>query len=173
MKQQTNRLGRCYQPERPFCALARYTLRRKGLPFTYMLSAQVSGRKTCVYAGSWHAGHRRRSAAARLLRLWVRIPPRDMDVIQLWVLCVLSGRGLCDELIIRPEESYRLWWVVLCDLETSWMRRPWPTGDCRNKNEKRGDGKFGTSGIFLDHVSYVTVTFTLYSSITSKYDFLC
>jgi hypothetical protein len=22
--------------------------------------------------------------------------------------CVLSGRGLCDELITRPEESYRL-----------------------------------------------------------------
>jgi len=22
--------------------------------------------------------------------------------------CVLSGRGLCDELISRPEESYRL-----------------------------------------------------------------
>jgi len=32
---------------------------------------------------------------------------------------VLSGRGLCDELIIRPEESYRLCCVVECDLETS------------------------------------------------------
>jgi hypothetical protein len=42
--------------------------------------------------------------------------------------CVLSGRGLCDELITRSEESYRLWCVVMCDLETSWMRRPWPTG---------------------------------------------
>jgi hypothetical protein len=31
----------------------------------------------------------------------------------------LSGRGLCDELITRPEESYRLWCVVVCDLETS------------------------------------------------------
>jgi hypothetical protein len=30
--------------------------------------------------------------------------------------CVLSGRGLCDELIARPDESYRLWRVV-CDLE--------------------------------------------------------
>jgi hypothetical protein len=27
--------------------------------------------------------------------------------------CVLSGRGLCDELITRPEESYRLWHVVV------------------------------------------------------------
>jgi len=30
---------------------------------------------------------------------------------------VLSGRGLCDELITSPEESYRLWCVVVCDLE--------------------------------------------------------
>ena len=33
--------------------------------------------------------------------------------------CVLSGRDLCDELITRSEESYRLWCVVECDLETS------------------------------------------------------
>jgi hypothetical protein len=25
--------------------------------------------------------------------------------------CVLLGRGLCDELITRPEESYRVWCV--------------------------------------------------------------
>jgi hypothetical protein len=29
---------------------------------------------------------------------------------------VLSGRGLCDELITRPAESYRLYCVVVCDL---------------------------------------------------------
>jgi len=32
---------------------------------------------------------------------------------------VLSGGGLCDELITRPEESYRLCGVVVCDLECS------------------------------------------------------
>ena len=32
--------------------------------------------------------------------------------------CVMSGRGLCDGLITRPEKSYRLWCVVVCDLET-------------------------------------------------------
>jgi len=37
---------------------------------------------------------------------------------------VLSGRGLCDELIARPEESYRLCCVVVCDLETSRMGAP-------------------------------------------------
>ena len=31
--------------------------------------------------------------------------------------CVLSGRGLYDELITRPEESYRLCCVVVCDVE--------------------------------------------------------
>jgi hypothetical protein len=66
---------------------------------------------------------RRGSAAAHLLRSWDRIPP------EAWMFvccecCVLSGRGLCDELITRPEESYRLWYVVMCDLGTSRMRRP-------------------------------------------------
>jgi hypothetical protein len=51
--------------------------------------------------------------------------------ISLRVLCVV--RNLCDELIFRLEESYRLWCVVECDLETSWMRSPWPTGGCRAK----------------------------------------
>jgi hypothetical protein len=64
------------------------------------------------------AGLRRRSAAAHLPRLWVRIPSG------VWMLvccegCVLSGRVLCDELMTRAEESYRLWCVVVCDLETS------------------------------------------------------
>ena len=67
----------------------------------------------------------RKSAAARLLRSWVRNPAGAwMSVC--CECCVLSGRGLCDGLITVPEESYRLWCVVLCDLETSWMRRPWP-----------------------------------------------
>ena len=33
--------------------------------------------------------------------------------------CVLPGIGLCDELITHPEESYGLWCVVVCGLETS------------------------------------------------------
>jgi len=42
--------------------------------------------------------------------------------------CVLSGSGLCDGLITRIEESYRLWCVVVCDLQTPSMMRPWPAG---------------------------------------------
>ena len=33
--------------------------------------------------------------------------------------CLLSGSGLCDELITHPEEFYRLWCVDLCDIETT------------------------------------------------------
>ena len=52
--------------------------------------------------------------------------------------CALSGRGLCDELITRPEKSYQLWCVVVCDLETSLMRRPLPTGGLlRQKGKKK------------------------------------
>ena len=61
--------------------------------------------------------------AAHLLRSWVQIPPEAW----IFVRCecrVLSGGGLCDELITRPEESYRLRCVV-CDLETSRIVAPY------------------------------------------------
>ena len=73
--------------------------------------------------------------AARLLRSWVTIPPGAW----IFVCCecyVLSGRGLCDELITRPEESYRLWCVVIYDQETSRMRRPWPAEGHRATENK-------------------------------------
>jgi hypothetical protein len=55
-------------------------------------------------------GLRRGLAAARLLGLWVRIPPGAWMSIS--CKCrVLSGSGLCDGLITRPEEPYRLWCV--------------------------------------------------------------
>ena len=73
----------------------------------------------------WSRGLRRRSMAARLLRSWVWIPPGTWMFV-CCECCALSGRGFCDELITRPEESYQLWCVVVCYLEkqTSWMRRP-------------------------------------------------
>jgi hypothetical protein len=36
--------------------------------------------------------------------------------------CVLSGRGLYDELTTRPEESYRMWCVAVCVIVTSSTR---------------------------------------------------
>ena len=94
----------------------------------------------------WPRGLRRRSAAARLLRLWVRIP-REAWKFVCCECCVLSGRGLCDEVITRPEESYRLWCVVVCDLEISRMRS-WPTGGCRAKE------KYKRVVIFLNILAY-------------------
>jgi hypothetical protein len=58
----------------------------------------------------WPRGVRRRSTAARLLGLRVRIPQGAWMSISC-ECCVLSGRGLCDGLITRLEESYRMWCV--------------------------------------------------------------
>ena len=77
-----------------------------------------------ICRSQWPRGLRRRSVAARLLRSCIRIPPGAWMFV-CCECCVLSGTGLCDELITPPEESYRLWCVV-CDLETSRMRRPRP-----------------------------------------------
>ena len=87
------------------------------------------------HRSQWPRSLRLRSAAACLLRMWVRITPGVWTFI-CFECCMLSGRRLWDELITRPEESYRLWWVVVCNLETSWMRGPWPTGGCRDKNKQ-------------------------------------
>jgi hypothetical protein len=65
------------------------------------------------------------SSTARLLRLWVRIPPGAWMFV-FCDCCVLSIRGLCDGLITRPEESYRLWRVVVCYQETSKTSRQNP-----------------------------------------------
>jgi len=107
-------------------------------PINARYGQNVKTRGTRIYRRSrWPRGLRRRcrSAAARLLWLWVRIPPVAWTFV-CCECCVLSGRGLCDELITRPEESYRLWGVVVCDLETSRMRRPWPIGGCRANNKQ-------------------------------------
>ena len=80
-------------------------------------------------------GPRHYFCPAVVLKAWVcgRSPAEIVgwNLTGAWMLvccecCVLSGRGLCDGLITRSEESYRLWCVVVCDQETSWMRRPWP-----------------------------------------------
>ena len=52
----------------------------------------------------------RGSGATRVLGSRVRIPPGAWISV-CYECCVLSGRGLCDELITSPEESYRMWCV--------------------------------------------------------------
>jgi hypothetical protein len=53
--------------------------------------------------------------------------------------CVLSGRGLCDGPITRPEESYRLWSIIVRDLEATRMRWTWPALDCCARETSCGD----------------------------------
>jgi len=85
---------------------------------------------TCNYISNsglcwsqWPCGLR--SAATRLLRLWVQIPPRAwMSVC--YECFVLSDRGFCDELNTHPEESYWRWCVIECDLKPHEWGGPGP-----------------------------------------------
>ena len=124
--------------EHPFLMFLDHTQRRSTVGSTPL--DEWSGRRRDLYL-KIHDTHNRqismppvgfeptisageRPQAARLLRPCVRIPPEAW----IFVCCecrVLSGTGLCDGLITRPEESYRLWCVVVCDLETSRMGAPY------------------------------------------------
>jgi hypothetical protein len=64
----------------------------------------------------WPRDLRRGSAAARLLGLWVRIPPGAWMSVSC-ECCVLSGRGLCDELVTRPEGPTECGVSKMCDRE--------------------------------------------------------
>ena len=57
-----------------------------------------------VRRSQWPRSLRRRSAAARLRRLRVRIPDKGMDYLSVVCVVCCAGTGLCDELITRPEE---------------------------------------------------------------------
>jgi len=52
------------------------------------------------------------STAARLLGLWIRIPPGAWICVSC-ECCVLPSRGLCVGPITRSEESYRAWCIIL------------------------------------------------------------
>jgi len=70
------------------------------------LSYLISGSSSFDSRSPWQRGLRRRSAAARLLKF-------GFESQRVWTsvcreCCVLSGRDLCDGLITRPEESYRM-----------------------------------------------------------------
>ena len=88
---------------------------RSPIPVAELSKARVCGQSLAEIAGSNTTG--------------------GMDVCESYECCVLSGRGLCDGAITRPEESYRLWCVIVCDPETSSMRRPWPALGCSAKEK--------------------------------------
>ena len=103
-----------------FCALY---IRNKAFGMWCHVEMYRHFRRTCRFQRP--RGLRSRSAATRLLRLWIRIPPGAWMFV-CCECCVFPDRGLCDELITRPEESYWMWCVAVCDLETSLMKSPWP-----------------------------------------------
>jgi hypothetical protein len=105
-----------YVPFKAECKATRFFL----LDYLEKNTENLENVITLICRSQWPRGLRRSSTAARLLRSWVQIPPGEW----MFVCCVLSGRGLCNELITRPRGAYRLWRVVLYDQETSWTRSP-------------------------------------------------
>ena len=59
------------------------------------------------------------------LSRWAAYPPPGAWIFVCCECRVLSGRGICDELITDPEESYRLCCIIMCDLETSRIGAPY------------------------------------------------
>jgi hypothetical protein len=92
----------------------------------------------------WPRGLRRGSAAARLLGLWVRIPPGHGCLSLVSVVCCqvevcATGWSLVQR---GPTECG----VSECDREASIMRKPWPTTGCCSM-EKKNDNRFSKSGV--------------------------
>jgi len=67
----------------------------------------------------WPRGLRRRSAGRSPDEIVGSNPTGGAWMLVCCECYVLSGRGICDELITRPGESYRVWCVVVYDLEHS------------------------------------------------------
>jgi hypothetical protein len=68
----------------------------------------------------------------RVLENTKRSPTRGMGVSVVSVVCCQVDRR-----IPLPQKCYQLWCIIVCDLETSETRRPWPElGCCTKENTK-------------------------------------
>jgi hypothetical protein len=81
----------------------------------------------------WQRGLRCRSAVARLLRSWVRIPPAAWMFV-CCEYCVLSEFSATGRSPVQ--RSATECGVSVCDRESSRMRRPWPTLGCNTIEKK-------------------------------------
>jgi hypothetical protein len=88
-------------------------------------------RTLCFCRSQWPRGPKCKSAAARLLRVWVPILP-GTSMFFCFECCVLLDRSICDELITCPGGV--LLTVVRRCVDTSRMR-PWPIVDCHAKKQ--------------------------------------
>ena len=120
-----------------FC---RHKLDRKSKPMFYVqkLFYEICAVYEIMCRSQWPRGLSGSSATTRLLRSWVWITSGAWMFV-CCEFCLLSGRGLCDELITHPEESYQQWCVVVCDLENphEWGGHSphWAAAPQGNKNE--------------------------------------
>ena len=131
------RLMSCIYMEHPFLMFLDHTQRRSTVGRTPL--DEWSARRRDLYLTT-HDTHNRQismppvafepkiSAGERPCRSPAEIVGSNPTGAWIFVCCecrVLSGRSLCDELIPRPEESYWLWCVVVCDLETARTGAPY------------------------------------------------
>jgi hypothetical protein len=77
---------------------------------------------------------------------------------------VLSGGGLCDGLITRLEESYRLWCVVVCDLENLLNEEAMTRVGSQRHGEKRNMYRVRLAVITRPTDTQIHCCFSLFSS---------
>ena len=104
---------------------------------------------------------------------WVRIRQGPW-IFVLCECCVLSSRSLCDELITRTEETYRLWCVVVYDPETSRMCKPWPALGCcatvrDGRNYLTSSMQVGVGPVEVTYLSLYFPFLSLFTTITKLY----
>jgi hypothetical protein len=75
----------------------------------------------------WPRSLKARVCGRSLAGFWIRIPPPAAWMSVSCECCVLSGRGLCVELITLTGESYRVWrvWVWSCSLDNQQALAHW------------------------------------------------
>jgi len=66
--------------------------------------------------------------------------------------CVLSGRGICDELITHAEESYRMWCVVVCDLENLKNEEAMTRVGSQRHSKKKLNLMYLTNALKMEHI---------------------
>ena len=76
--------------------------------------------------------------------------------------CALLDRGLYDELITRPEESYRLWLVVVCDLETSKEEAKSPLKGCEYEPKMGCDAEREYHSTSAPYSNFIPLSTPLY-----------
>ena len=98
-----------------------------------------------IIDGLWPRGLRRGSAAARLPRLWVWIPPRAWKFSVASVVCCQVEVSATRWSLVQRRPTDCDASLCVCDLETSWTRSSWPTGGLSRQEQTNKNRRLGTS----------------------------